>query len=315
MASMVTDKAPAENIGYSLPQGMSFPLRVFFGHHKCATGWIDNILMEVCFHMGIHFHMAHLPAHFEPYGGLTQLVNKKKIDFVAYTNADADYLLDFKFYRGFHVVRDPRDVLVSAYYSHLHSHSTKNWPILEAHRERLVNASKEEGLFHEMDFSQPEFEEMLKWDYNQANVIEIRMEDLTAYPLEMFMKIGRFLEILDESDPGYFESVSNTIQYKMNRLNVKGRRFMPGNLPMFPVPRRQRHRIPPTLLEKIIEMKSFKGMTGGRKKGQENVKNHFRKGVAGDWRNHLNEEHIAAFREKYNPVLLKLGYETSEDWT
>lgn len=314
MESIVTDQAPSENVGYSLPGGKDFPLRVFFGHHKCATGWIDNILMEISFHMGIKFHMAHLPQHFEPYGGLMKLVEKEKIDFLAYTNADADYLKDFKFFRGFHVVRDPRDVLVSAYYSHLHSHSTKNWPILEAHRERLTQVSKEEGLFLEMDFSEPEFEEMLKWNYQQGNVLEIRMEDLTAYPMEIFMRITRFLEILDEDEQGYLESVSNALQYKMNRLNHKGRRYMPGNLPMFPVPRIRRNTITPALLEKIIDIKSFKRMSGGRKKGEENVKNHFRKGVAGDWRNHLNEAHIAAFRERYNPVLLKLGYEEVEDW-
>ncbi len=315
MESMVTDQAPSENAGDRLPAGSSFPLRVFFGHHKCATGWVDNILMEVCFHMGINFHMAHLPSHFMSYGGMTQLVEKRKIDFLAYTNADAEYLKGFDFFRGFHVVRDPRDILVSAYYSHLYSHGTKGWEVLEAHRQNLKSVSKEEGLFLEMEFSRPNFEEMLRWDYNQDNVLEVRMEDLTAYPLEVFMRIARFLEIMDEEDQGYFEAMASTLQYKLNRLNFKGRRYMPGNLPMFPVPRRQRNCITPTLLERIIEMKSFKRMSGGRKKGQENVKNHFRKGIPGDWRNHLNDEHIAAFREKFNSLLLKLGYEEEEAWS
>ena len=165
-----------------------------------------------------------------------------------------------------------------------------------------------------MEFSRPEFEELLKWDYDQPNVIEIRMEDLTAYPLDVFMRISRFLEILDEENQGYFEAMSSSLRYKMNRLNHKGRRYMPGNLPMFPVPKREKHTITVQLLEKIIEMKSFKRMSGGRKQGQENVKNHFRKGVPGDWRNHLNEEHIRFFKKEYNPVLLKLGYEEVEDW-
>lgn len=307
-------EAPSNKTDYMQGKEDAFPLRVFFGHHKCATGWIDNILMELCFHMGIKFHMAHLPIHFEPYGGLSQLVEKEKIDFLAYTNADADYLTDFSFFRGFHVIRDPRDILVSAYYSHLHSHSTKNWTELEGHRDKLKNVSKEEGLFVEMDFSSAEFDELGKWDYNQPNVLEIRMEDLTAYPLEIFMRIARFLEILDEGEQGYLESMAGSIQYKMNRLNVKGRRFMPGNMPMFPVPRRPQTTITPELLEKVIDLKSFKRMSGGRKKGQENVKNHFRKGVPGDWRNHLSAEHIAAFKERFNPVLIKLGYEKTEDW-
>lgn len=320
METSVTDKAPSENTGsldhaaQQVPAPNGFPLRMFFGHHKCATGWIDNILMEICFHMGINFHMAHLPSHFQPYGGLSGLVNKRKVDFLAYTNADADLLGDLQFFRGFHVVRDPRDILVSAYFSHLHSHSTKGWEILEGHRQKLQSSSKEEGLFAEMEFSEPGFNELFKWDYNQPNVLELRMEELTAYPLEIFMRIARFLEILDEDDQSYVEAVSSSLQYKMNRLNFKGRRYMPGNLPMFPVPRRRQHKVTPQLLEKILDIKSFKRMSGGRKKGQENVKNHFRKGVPGDWRNHLNADHIAAFKERYNPVLIKLGYEESEDW-
>lgn len=56
-------------------------------------------------------------------------------------------------------------------------------------------------------------------------------------------------------------------------------------------------------------------MSGGRKKGQENVKNHFRKGVPGDWRNQFTEAHIAKFKSEFNPLLLKLGYETDPGWT
>lgn len=291
-----------------------FPLRAFFGHHKCATGWIDGILMEICFHMGIHFKMAHLPHHFEPHGSLGAFVRDLEVDFLAYTNADRKYLSDLEFHRGFHVVRDPRDVLVSAYFSHRNSHSTKNWNALESHKEELKQLSKEEGLFREMDFSQKEFEEMYTWDYDQVNVLELKMERLTAEPIEGFVRIAAFLEILDSEAEQGGASILQRANLRMNRLNHKGRRFMPGNIPMFPVPRRRQYMIPSELIEEIIRKKSFERLSGGRKKGQENVNSHYRKGTPGDWRNHFSEGHKTAFKDKYNHVLVKLGYEKDDNW-
>ncbi len=31
-------------------------------------------------------------------------------------------------------------------------------------------------------------------------------------------------------------------------------------------------------------------------------------------RNHFNDRHVELFKKKYNNLLLKLGYEKSEDW-
>jgi hypothetical protein len=291
-----------------------FPLRVFFGHHKCATGWIDHILMEICFHMGIRFYMAHVPAHFEPFGSIGGLVGAKKIDFLAYTNADSRYLDRFAFYKAFHVVRDPRDVLVSAYFSHRHSHSTQGWPELAAHREVLNRVSKEEGLFLELEFSRPSFEEFDRWDYTQPNILELKMEALSAAPLDGFLRIARYLDILDEERYNALEELSIQLNTRMNRLNHKGRRFMPAQMPMFPVPRIPRYSIRAELIRRILEKKSFQRMSGGRKAGEEDVKNHFRKGVPGDWRNHFTPALTEAFKYRYNAVVLKLGYETDEDW-
>ena len=290
------------------------PFRVFFGHHKCATGWIDGVLREICFHMGIRFKIVHLPVHFLHAGSLGNLVRQERIGFLAYTNAERIHTLDLPPFKGFHVVRDPRDVIVSAYFSHLYSHSSKGWPELEAHRKELQQLSKEEGLFCEMEFSRPEMEQMYDWDYEQENVLELKMEELTGDPINGFIRIVRFLDLLDEREHGGLQRALLTVNLKMNRLNQKGRRFMPGNLPMFPVPQRSVPLIPLHDLVTILEKKSFSRLAGGRKRGQENVKSHYRKGVPGDWKNHFTEAHIRRFKESYNHVLVKLGYETDANW-
>lgn len=80
---------------------------------------------------------------------------------------------------------------------------------------------------------------------------------------------------------------------------------------MFPVPRRPVHTISVSMLQNILERKSFKNLSGGRRRGQENAKSHYRKGVPGDWTNHLNDEHVRVFRQHYGDLLMKLGYETA----
>jgi hypothetical protein len=53
---------------------------------------------------------------------------------------------------------------------------------------------------------------------------------------------------------------------------------------------------------------SFTKLSGGRHPGQENRRSFFRKGVAGDWRNHFSSELDAEFRKHSGGWLDRLGY-------
>jgi len=53
---------------------------------------------------------------------------------------------------------------------------------------------------------------------------------------------------------------------------------------------------------------SFVRWSGGRRPGEEDPAAFFRKGVAGDWRNHLSEELNTLFRERAGTWLDRLGY-------
>lgn len=312
---MPASPAPARPSSVSTSrQAEAFPLRAFFGHHKCATGWIDGILMEISFHLGRHFRIVHTARHFAPHASLAELVQREDVDLLAYTNATRQHAQTLPLYRGFHVVRDPRDVVVSAYFSHLYSHGTEDWPELEAHRAELQRLDKAEGLLCEMAFSAHEFADMADWDYEQEHVLEVKMEDLTARPLEGFIEIVRFLELADDDALESWPGRARRARLRMNRLNHKGRRFMPGRLPLFPVPRRPQTTLPVAVVEEIVRAKSFKRLAGGRRRGQENVQSHYRKGVPGDWRNHFGPQHIRAFKDRFNDLLLQLGYETDPDW-
>lgn len=47
---------------------------------------------------------------------LKEFVNRERIDCISYVNADFKYVKELDGLRGFHVVRDPRDIVVSAYF-------------------------------------------------------------------------------------------------------------------------------------------------------------------------------------------------------
>ena len=42
---------------------------------------------------------------------------------------------------------------------------------------------------------------------------------------------------------------------------------------------------------------------------------HLRKGVAGDWRNHFTDAHVAIFKQVAGDALIDAGYETGHDWS
>ena len=294
--------------------GMSFPLRVFFGHHKCATGWIDSILREMCLQMGLRFKIVHQPYSFEPYKTLGPLVQEEHIQFLAYINANSHYASDLPVYRGFHVVRDPRDIIVSAYYSHLKSLHAPTWNELGTLRNKLARMSKREALFFEMDYLKQQFQEMAAWDYKQDHILELRMEDLTQNPLSGYQRILHFLGLQDTAIRSNLSETWLGLRLSMNRLNHKGRRFMPRNLPMFPVPKRTMHAYPASRLPSLLKRFSFQRMSGGRKPGKEDVSSHYRKGISGDWMNHFETDHIKYFKRNYNDLLLQLGYEHNEQW-
>jgi hypothetical protein len=63
----------------------------------------------------------------------------------------------------------------------------------------------------------------------------------------------------------------------------------------------------------ITERHSFERQAG-RKRGEEDIHSHHRKGIIGDWRNYFDEKIKLFFKEKYGNILIDTGYENSLDW-
>lgn len=277
------------------------PTLAFFGHHKGATTWIINILKQVCFDLGLKHAVASNSNKFQQ--DLSRFIDQNKIGFLFYVNADYRYVSSLSNFKGFHVVRDPRDVIVSGYFSHRYSHSTENWEKLILHRAQLEKASKEEGLLLEMEFSRQFLEEMYHWNYDLPNVLELRMENIIQNPYESFINIFQFLEIIDDSR----SNTQKCLKYFLSKAVVRTfNKYTSFQLTC--------DRILMSRLLEIVYINRFTHKSQGRRLGEEDITSHYRKGVPGDWKNHFNSEHVQFFKANYNDLLLKLGYESCLNW-
>lgn len=279
------------------------PLLAFFGHHKCASTWIHSVIDAVAADAG--WRIAYLATEPEFGHDLRGYVARERIDLVSYVNADQKHAATLPPHRGFHVVRDPRDAVVSAYFSHKGSHPTHAWPELIPYRERLNQVSKHDGLFLELAFSEQFLSKMSTWDYTQDHVLELKQETFTKDPYKGFLSVFDFLGVLDTAHynkarwPGYLARAT---------CNILNRKY--GMAPRLPF-----DKVPGERLLGVVYDQRFEKYTGGREKGKEDQKSHYRKGEGGDWVNHFTEEHVAAFKERYGDLAVRMGYETSNDWT
>ena len=277
-----------------------------FGHHKCASMWVHSICEQVSLELGIRLGSVFLERDFG--GDLGRYARDEKIGFLLYGNADFQQVqrLPLDETRAFHYVRDPRDIVVSAYFSHRNSHSTDAWPELIEYRERLRACSKEEGLFLELDFRSEQFQEMQSWQdhADDGSIRTYKIEDVIASPYQTFLEIFSYLGLLDEE----YYSPSNRLRFLLAKTSSRFEHLMGMHLP------RGVRAIPPERLLGIVYERDFSKLSGGRKKGQADPTSHYRSGVHGDWVNHFTVEHLQLFKEHYGSLVLQYGYESDPDW-
>ena len=183
---------------------------VYFGHHKCATTWIAKILREISKRAGLSIADNASAATLKQ----LKISDYNIICDRSAVKTDVDLFSNFN-YHAFHVIRDPRDVIVSGYFSHKKTHPVDNWPRLIPHRIKLNCVSLEEGIKLEMDFSSGILQTMHDWDYNNPRVFETRFEKLTIDPLNEYIKIFTFLGL-------YPHLISNhTLQIVIDMFSFK----------------------------------------------------------------------------------------------
>jgi len=265
---------------------------------------LNAIASAVCRRLGLKFRAVFDDSQFQQ--NLPEFTAREGIDFLSFGNADYRFTRALPAHRGVHIIRDPRDIVVSAYFSHLYSHATTGWKDLQAHRDRLRNLSKEDGLLEEIRFRGKSFGHMTEWNYKQPHVLEFRFEDLVRNPYDTLLSVYRFLELLDEDDYKIGKRLTGVYREFCAALNAKTSLRWPARL----APRK----IPAAEFLTIAWRNRFQARASGREAGDENARSHYRKGQAGDWRNHFRDDHKRCFKQLYPGLVPKLGYADDDNW-
>ncbi len=70
----------------------------------------------------------------------------------------------------------------------------------------------------------------------------------------------------------------------------------------------------PGTIQKIVDKHSFNRLSSGRIQGQQDASSFFRKGIAGDWRNHFTPELNQIYKRVLGEFLIRFGYEEDITW-
>lgn len=275
--------------------------RIFFGHHKAATSWVIKIISDLAHLNGFRMETINTAAELDQ--PLIDRLANGRTQFLAFRNADPAYLPALGEFVGFHIIRDPRDILVSSYFSHLNSHPTENWPELAEHNLRLRGLDQREGLLADMEFCRDlttqgfpvrPFSCMRDWDYHRPDIMELKYEELIARPYEHLLDIFRFLGILRDDELGMYTLLRHLLSILTGRLGI-GSSSANLSLPAW------------NILSSVYDNR-FAKKTAGRRPGVEDRTSHYRKGVAGDWETHFTATHVKQFKGLFGDIPERLGY-------
>jgi hypothetical protein len=173
------------------------------------------------------------------------------------------------------MIRDPRDVAVSAY--HYHLWTKEEWVHLpidrfggRSYQEHLNSVDAEEGLGLEIQHTcvDPVYD-MLTWDYGRDDFLELRYEDLVQDERALFASVFRHYGLTREATERALA---------------------------------------------LVEQASFRNITG-REIGEVGTQSHLRSGRPGEWREHFQPSHVALWKEHAPGSLVQLGYEPDEQWS
>lgn len=152
-------------------------------------------------------------------------------------------------YHGIYIYRDPRELIVSAYFSWKNSHSGGH-----KYKKILNKLSFEDGvnhIIHEMHFNLGMFDAMVDWVENCND------DKIKIFKYEDFFK-----------------------DKKSQKLHL---------LDMF-----EWFDMAPPKNEDLANF-DFQSLSGGRSRGDEDIRHHFRSGISDSYKTHLNEKLLNTF--------------------
>lgn len=262
--------------------------RYLFCHHRAGTLLLGKCFAYICtaFQWKMQIFYGHCPS-----------VPKAEIVMFAHSLVDVPSLPAS--FRGVHVIRDPRDIIVSGYLYHkrcqeawcVNTNFDETGPIFwprvpysqqhrseiwkreylrglgnKSYQQNLLDRDESDGLLFEMaHYGAWTIDNMLAWNYQHPSIKEIRFERLMSRYDETFRDMFTHFEFSDAQTAGGLELIAK---------------------------------------EDISRMKEEQRSRDLHITGPQPAK----------WREFFKDVHKDAFKKRFGDALVRLGYEESDQW-
>ncbi len=238
------------------------PLILIGTHHKAGTHWLAGIFRSIAETFSLQLLEGDQPA----------ALQDNELFFQDHSVFD---LASIGRYRGIHMIRDPRDIIVSGCFYHLRAE--EEW--LHIPRQRYgglsyvekINSfqSMQEKLLFEMEhIGVLTLNDMLSWNYKNKQFLEIKYEELiNDQELTGFRRIFEFLQ--------------------------------KGRTPLSSAP-----------LDELLSLAHDNSLFSGKVEDGD----HVRSGETSQWHRYFDQALSQRFLELFGDILIRLGYEKDHSW-
>ena len=190
---------------------LHFPFKkktiVFISFHKCATSFFSSYILkqtndmeQIDYAKLLYNNTSNINVKIEPYGkiyGVIRILDEKHPSF----NVINNFLLnsDLDKVNIIFWTRDPRDILVSMYYSFGFSHGLSNDPLISKYqqerREKIQNMTLDEYVLNEAEVIIKKFEIMKKMMEEKKNYILLSYEEMINDFDSFFSKLSAVIPL------------------------------------------------------------------------------------------------------------------------
>ena len=239
------------------------PKKIYHGaHHKMGTVWLMRVLEKVATEFDWRLQKSNQDTE-PPDPQVEIFFSNHSLHWPQFQELHGDAAI------GSHLVRDPRDAIVSGYYYHLWTDEA--WarvPQTElnglSYQQHLQSLSRSDGIFAEIRRVADYVNEyqMNAWVYSDPRMLELRYEDLIADEKKCFTQLFSHYGF----DP------------KTIRQAVR-----------------------------LAKTQSFR-RASARKLGQTQQKSHLRSGKPGEWKDVLSAAHLSIINELFGELMERMGY-------
>lgn len=270
-------------------------LKVFFGHHKCASQWSTLIIERLCNELGWKLVIAY-QGTIDEKGSLAQLIEDEDPDFLIIPESRQSRVMEIPVpFKGFHIIRDPRDIIVSCYFSHKTTHKAKQQIPTKEHKQKLNELPFEEGMDYEISISKVFIENLYSWEFTDDRIFETKFDDVTKDPERTFADILEFLEVIKPGKKNPLLGLISLYNRIMKRTRLTAL--------CVKVNYSSRNR-----LYEILKELNFGNLQKGPRKSLGDTTDHYRTGKSGDFRNHLTKEQEDRLLSYFPGILQKMNF-------